>query len=226
QDLPSTPALFLPLSRWQSSTGLNAQTLQTIDIYFRQLVGPVRAFHQYRQDAAQLGPDRAQTLHGLQLADLWQSAAKNCEQSLKALNSPTVLAFDPRITLTFSIMAMTLQKTIAGQTPCTLNNGQTQRPSLPQRRQERRQPLGEDVVLCIHDNETGEPVFFTAHAKNVSTGGLGLTRAPQLPHDTKLDVMFPTGRSMTAYVMWSTAETAGLKWVEPLAHSDLLLSGS
>jgi len=65
---------------------------------------------------------------------------------------------------------------------------------------------------------------FSAYARDVSTGGLGLERVPKLPPGKRLTIKLPTGRLFTGRVRWYKNACAGIEFDTPLNLQDPLLS--
>lgn len=121
-----------------------------------------------------------------------------------------------------------MQSAASGETPCINEAGELKRPELPQRRSSSRKYLGEDVILKVSASGpmTGsdETVLYTAHAVNISIGGLGIIRVPHMPIGAHVEVFMPSGRSLGGMIAWHNEDAAGIRWKHELPRSDPLVA--
>jgi hypothetical protein len=71
-----------------------------------------------------------------------------------------------------------------------------------------------------HNRKTSE-----AFVRDVSAGGLGLERVPQLVPDSIVFVELPSGRRFAGTVAWCDNAAAGIRLSKPLLPNDPLLLG-
>ncbi|MEO1543126.1 MAG: PilZ domain-containing protein [Pseudomonadota bacterium] len=223
---PVTPPLYMPMARWQACTGLPKAKLETIDSFFRKLALPKKAIRDAETDATAMGLDRALTLHSMLVSELWRASAKDAQSAIRALLPSMKAELHRRYTQSAVILIEVLTAAAGHKSPCMDPAGQIVRPDLPQRRGAGRKYLGEDVILEVGDPTSGSTVLYSAHAQNISTGGMGVIRVPQIAAETPVTVFMPAGRSIAGKVAWYTDNSAGIHWVKELKRSDPLIASS
>ncbi len=221
-ELPTSPALYLPLGRWRRETGLNAETLQTIDLLFRRLGSTRRALARCIAEAEDLGNDRALALHVFVLIRSAREFAEAARDAVSILRTSIAFPLDERFARSCDILFALLTDCIHGRSPC-LENGAPRRPDLPQRRRAQRIHYGEYVHLDFRDMR-GSVYSVRVYARDVSTGGLGLSGVPFIEADKLVQVRTPDGRRLVARLAWWKNGDAGLTFIDPLSPEDPLIA--
>ena len=193
-------------------------TLAAIAEFFDDL-GPARiALDQYFADANHIGVDRASALHLLGLGTSWRQA---CERALAAVRQlhRHLRTVPAQYTTNSKVLIKLLQDAIVGGSPCIDENGRIAPPDLPQRRRNARRSICEPCTLT-HDRKTTQ-----AFVRDVSPGGFGLERVPQMLPKSLVLIELPNGRRFTGVVAWCDGNAAGVRFSRTLLPNDPLLSG-
>jgi hypothetical protein len=90
---------------------------------------------------------------------------------------------------------------------------------LPQRRHAARHSICQPCTITYHRTTA------QAFVRDVSPGGFGLERVPQLDPKTLVLVELPSGRRFTGVVVWCNGTSAGVRFSRALLPNDPLLSG-
>lgn len=221
-ELPPSPALYLPLNRWRRETGLPDETLACTDVLFRRLAMARKTLIRCIADADTMGTDKALALHFFLLIRSARDFADSAREALLLIRGPVALALDERFTRSCDILFALLIECIDGKSPC-LDDERLRRPELPQRRRTPRVHYGENVQLDLRDSR-GATYTIRAYARDVSTGGLGLSGVPYIERDTTIHVHTTHGRCFAARLAWWRDGDAGLTFVEPLSPEDPLVA--
>jgi hypothetical protein len=216
--IPREPAIIAVLRNGMLETDLDENTLAAIAEFFDNL-GPARiALDQYFADANHIGVDRASALHLLGLSTSWRQA---CERALAAVRQLQrhLGTLPAQYTINSKVLIKLLQDAIVGGSPCVDENGRISPPDLPQRRRNARRSICEPCTLT-HDRKTTQ-----AFVRDVSPGGFGLERVPQMQPKSLVLIELPNGRRFTGVVAWCDGNAAGVRFSRTLLPNDPLLSG-
>jgi hypothetical protein len=216
--IPREPAIIAVLRNGMLETDLDENTLASIAEFFDDL-GPARlALDQYFADANHIGVDRASALHLLGLSTSWRQA---CERALAAVRQlhRHLGTLPAQYTINSKVLIKLLQDAIGGGSPCIDENGRIAPPDLPQRRRNARRSICQPCTLT-HNRKTTQ-----AFVRDVSPGGFGLERVPQMLAKSLVLIELPNGRRFTGVVAWCDGNAAGVRFSRTLLPNDPLLSG-
>jgi hypothetical protein len=216
--VPSEPALIAVLRNGMLETDLDEDTLAIISDFFDDLAPARIAIDQYFADANHIGTARAAVLHQLPLSNTWRRACDDALVAVRQLHGylgqlPSQYASNSEVLIGL------LQEAAKGGSPCLDLNGQINIPDLPQRRSSARRTLCQPCKITC--NRTTSQAF----VRDVSPGGFGLERAPQLTPKSLVLIELPSGRRFTGVVVWSNGSSAGVRFSRTLLPNDPLLSG-
>jgi PilZ domain len=215
--VPREPALISVLRNGMLETDLDEETVAVISDFFDDLAPARIALDQYFADANHIGPERASALHLLALSNAWRRA---CEDALAAVRQ--LHGHLGRLTLQYtsnSKVLMELLQEVIGGSPCLDAEGQISLPELPQRRRTARRTICQPCTIT-HNRMTSQ-----AFVRDVSPGGFGLERVPQLVPKSLVLIELPSGRKFTGVVAWCNGHSAGVRFSRTLLPNDPLLSG-
>jgi hypothetical protein len=216
--MPSEPALISVLRNRMLETDLDRDTVAVIVGFFDDL-GPARAaLDQYFGDANQLGTERASALHLLGLSNAWRRACDDALVAVRQLHG-YLGRLPSQYTSNSKVLIEVLQNVARGGSPCIDANGKIALPDLPQKRQSARRTICQPCTITY--NRTTAQAF----VRDVSPGGFGLERVPQLTPKSLVLVELPSGRRFTGVVAWCKGSTAGVRFSRALLPNDPLLSG-
>jgi hypothetical protein len=216
--VPSEPAIVSVLRNGMLETNLNEDTIRLVIQFFDDLAPARIALDRYFADANHIGADRAATLHLLTLSTTWRRACQDALLAVRQLHAD-LRHLPAQYTSNSKLLNNLLQDVIMGGTPCLDGNGQIAIPELPQRRQSARR------TVCQPCQLTYNRVTAQAFVRDVSPGGFGLERVPQLVPKTVVQIELPSGRRFTGTVAWSSGSSAGVRFNRPLLPNDPLLTG-
>ncbi|MFA5900961.1 MAG: PilZ domain-containing protein [Hyphomicrobium sp.] len=216
--VPGEPAIVSVLRNGMLETDLNADTVRLITQYFDELAPARLALDRYFLDAHQIGEDRAAALHLLGLSTAWRRACQGALLAVRQLHAE-LQQLPAQYTSNSKLLNNLLQDAIMGGTPCLDADGNIELPDLPQRRQSARR------TVCQPCQLTYNRVTAQAFVRDVSPGGFGLERVPQLVPKTVVQIELPSGRRFTGVVAWCSGSSAGIRFTRALLPNDPLLSG-
>jgi hypothetical protein len=216
--VPSEPALISVLRSHMLEADLDRDTVAVIVGFFDDL-GPARvALNQYFSDANKLGDERASALHLLTLSNAWQRACDDALVATRQLHG-YLERLPAQYTSNSKAIIGVLQIVTRGGSPCLDANGKIALPDLPQKRLSARRTICQPCTITY--NRTTAQAF----VRDVSPGGFGLERVPQLTPKTLVLIELPSGRRFTGVVAWCKDSTAGIRFSRALLPNDPLLSG-
>ncbi len=216
--IPSEPAIVSVLRNGMLETDLNEHTVRLVIQYFDDLAPARIALDRYFAEANHIGEDRAATLHLLTVSTAWRRACQDALLAVRQLHSE-LLRLPAQYTSNSKLLNNLLQDAIMGGSPCLDAEGQIALPDLPQRRQSARRTVCQPCQLT-YNRATSQ-----AFVRDVSPGGFGLERVPQLVPKTQVEIEMPSGRRFSGVVAWSSGSSAGIRFARPLLPNDPLLSG-
>lgn len=216
--VPGEPAIISVLRNGMLETDLNEDTMRLVIQFFDDL-GPARiALDRYFADANHIGEDRAATLHLLTVSTTWRRACQDALLAVRQLHTD-LSRLPAQYTSNSKLLNNLLQDVIMGGSPCLDTNGQIALPDLPQRRQSARRSVCQPCMLT-YNRATSQ-----AFVRDVSPGGFGLERVPQLVPKTVVQIELPSGRRFSGVVAWCSGSSAGVRFTRPLLPNDPLLTG-
>lgn len=193
--------------------------LMFVDEFLAGLVAGREAIDDYARDVSRLGPERAGVLYRCSLADTWRGIAHLARIAIRELSMP----LNRRLAEPYGANSLALVRLLTqverGATPCLGADGAPFTPAMPQQRRSSRRMLCEDCLLKVRG------LNFSAFAKDVSSGGIGLERVPELIPGEVASVELANGRTFAGTIAWSGGSRAGLRLAAPLGALDPLLSG-
>ena len=216
--VPGEPAIISVLRNGMLEMDVNDDTVRLVIQFFDDL-GPARiALDRYFADANHIGEDRAAALHLLTVSATWRRACQDALLAVRQLHSD-LSRLPAQYASNSKLLNNLLQDVIIGGTPCLDTNGQIALPDLPQRRQSARRTVCQPCMLT-HNRVTSQ-----AFVRDVSPGGFGLERVPQLVPKTAVEIELPSGRRFSGVVAWCSGSSAGVRFTRTLLPNDPLLTG-
>ena len=216
--VPGEPAIVSVLRNGMLETDLNEHTVRLVIQFFDDLAPARIALDRYFAEANHIGEDRAATLHLLTVSTAWRRACQDALLAVRQLHTEL-----PQLPAQYAsnskVLNNLLQDVIMGGSPCLDADGQIALPDLPQRRQSARRTVCQPCQLT-HNRATSQ-----AFVRDVSPGGFGLERVPQLVPKTQVEIEMPSGRRFSGVVAWCSGSSAGVRFARPLLPNDPLLSG-
>jgi hypothetical protein len=216
--VPGEPAIISVLRNGMLESDIDEDTMRLIIQFFDDLAPARIALDRYFSEANHIGEERAATLHILTLTNAWRRACQDALLAVRQLHSD-LQQLPAQYTSNSKLLNNLLQDVIIGGTPCINADGEIAIPELPQRRQSARR------TVCQPCQLTHNQVTSAAFVRDVSPGGFGLERVPQLVPKTVVQIEMPTGRRFTGVVAWCSGSSAGVRFTRPLLPNDPLLVG-
>lgn len=216
---PHDPSAVVATGACLPEAGIGPDVVCAIKEFFTALTEARRSLERYFVDAAELGADRAQLLHHRTLTGVWRASCRDAMAAIRQLDT-TLPDWLPQLYADNGGVLLKLLKTCeAGGNPCLDSAGRPYLPDLPQRRRNMRRALCEPCVL------TWRRKSHQAFVRDLSAGGFGLERVPDLEPGELVVVQMGNGRRFTTVVAWRRGQTAGVRFGTPLAPGDPLLVG-
>lgn len=174
---------------------------------------------EFEIDASGIGPQRATPLHIVRLTATWNAAARRARELVEHLDSHAGSSLPAEFSGNADLLVNLLNRTIDGEPACCCANGTIVLPQLAERRRAPRQSLLQTAQIRT---KTGA---FQAFARDISSGGIGLTRMPPLKAGDMVDIELACGRSLRGIVAWSRGEDVGIRFDRQLSPTDPLIFG-
>lgn len=216
--VPREPALIAVLRNGMLETDLDEDTLAIISDFFDDLAPARIAIDQYFADANHIGTARAAALHLLPLSNTWRRACEDALVAVRQLHG-YLDRLPAQYTSNSKVLTGLLQEAATGGSPCLDDAWRISSPELPQRRRTARRTICQPCKITYNRTTT------QAFVRDVSPGGFGLERAPQLPPKSLVLIELPSGRRFTGVVAWSNGSSVGVRFSRTLLPNDPLLSG-
>ncbi len=216
--IPGEPAIVSVLRNGMLETDLDENTVRLVIQMFDDLAPARIALDRYFADANHIGNDRAAALHLLSLSNAWRRACQDALLAVRQLHAD-LNQMPAQYSSNSKLLNNLLQDAIMGGTPCLDTDGQIALPDLPQRRQSARRTVCQPCTL------TYNRITAQAFVRDVSPGGFGLERVPQLVPKTQVEIELPSGRRFTGSVAWCSGSSAGVRFTRALLPNDPLLTG-
>lgn len=173
----------------------------------------------FEREAINIGLDRAGTLHLRSLTTAWRLT---CRHALVAVANLTEEA-SQLLPATYASNMLTLEQlladAIAGGGHLCDDSGAIHLPQMAERRRTPRRSLLQSAHVRVGN------AHVLAFAKDVSLGGLGLTRMPPADVGTSVLVELSCGRVLRGRIAWSKGENSGMRFDRQLRPTDPLLFG-
>lgn len=216
--VPNEPAIVSVLRNGMLETDLDDHTVRLVTQFFDDLAPARIVLDRYFADANHIGEERATALHLLNLSNVWRRACQDALLAVRQLHAE-LQHLPAQYTSNSKLLNNLLQDVIIGGSPCVNAEGEIELPELPQRRQSARR------TVCQPCQLTYNRVTAQAFVRDVSPGGFGLERVPQLVPTTVVQIELPSGRRFTGVVAWCSGSSAGVRFTRPLLPNDPLLVG-
>lgn len=217
--LPSQSSVFKGLCAQLPGSGWSRSDISFTCQFMDELPIARSALDDYFADVLELGHGRAAVLHQRPYAAAWRDLAHQASLAVDELQELTNDLLPSAYTGNARALLHLLAEAQRGGTPCLDSYGRISPPAMPQQRRSPRRLLCQECVLRFRDHEVN------AFAKDVSAGGFGLERTPQLNRGEHVVVELASGRVFHGAVAWSSGNSAGLRFTTPLAFQDPLLNG-
>jgi len=216
--VPREPALISVLRNGMLETNLDEDTIAVISDFFDDLAPARIALDQYFADASHIGVERASVLHQLPLANVWRRACENALVAVRQVHGH-LGQLPAQYTSNSKVLIDLLQDVSQGGSPCIDDDGNLNLPDLPQRRRSARRTICQPCTIT-HNGITSQ-----AFMRDVSPGGFGLERVPDLAPKSLVLIELPSGRRFTGVVAWCNGFAAGVRFSRTLLPNDPLLVG-
>jgi hypothetical protein len=216
--VPGEPAIISVLRNGMLETDLSEDTVRLVIQFFDDLAPARIALDRYFAEANHIGEDRAAALHLLAVSAAWRRACQDALLAVRQLHSE-LMQLPRQYASNSKLLNNLLQDVIMGGSPCLDGEGRISLPNLPQRRQSARR------TVCQPCQLTYNRVTAQAFVRDVSPGGFGLERVPQLVPKTQVEIELPSGRRFTGVVAWCSGSSAGVRFSRALLPNDPLLTG-
>jgi hypothetical protein len=193
--------------------------LMFVDEFLAGLAAGHEAIGDYAREVSSLGPERAGVLCRQSLTDTWRVIAHLARNAISEISLPLHRRLPEPYGANSLALVRLLTKVERGATPCLGADGAPFTPAMPQQRRSLRRMLCQECVLKVRG------LNISAFAKDVSPGGFGLERVPELTPGEVASVELASGRTFAGTIAWSGGSKAGLRLAAPLGALDPLLTG-
>lgn len=173
----------------------------------------------FEVDAEEIGTERAAPLHILNLASIWRGTANRALVVVQELRQDAADILPEEYAVSADMLKEVLERVIDGAADYCEADGTIVLPELSERRRAPRQSLLQAVKAA------SEGQMYHAFAKDISSGGMGLTRMPRLIKGSPITVELKSGRTLTGTVAWSRNGEIGVNFRTPLSLTDPLIFG-
>ncbi|HRY06822.1 MAG TPA: PilZ domain-containing protein [Hyphomicrobiaceae bacterium] len=170
-------------------------------------------------DGSGIGFHRAVALHASKLATAWRDAASIAVALVASLRDEAVAIFSDEFSTSSDQLIKVLDSVIDGNPECCQPDGKIVLPKLAERRHAARHALLQPVRVRVGNDE------LRAFATDISSGGIGLSRIPQLAPGTHIVIELAVGRSLSGTIAWSRGSKVGVAFDQPLSPTDPLIFG-
>lgn len=198
---------------------LSLDTLEDIAGFYAAFRRAREQLTLFEDEAKQIGLGRASTLHMGPLTTSWRLTARHARMASLGLTRDAADILQEESVANARILDAALTRIIAGEAVCCQRDGTIVVPTLSERRRAPRRSLLQTAQVRAGSST------FTAFARDISSGGLGLTRMPKLAIGTLLIVDLSCGRTLHGTVAWSDGINTGMRLDRPLRPTDPLIFG-
>ena len=221
QDLgpqPPDAAKISLLRKCREQLGVPHKHVAAVREFFSEVPAAQQAVEAFCADANEFGTQEAGFLDLAAVADKWRCLSLRALTAVVGLERDVARCLPARYTRNTPVLKKLLRSVIEGGQPCVDNDARVKLPDLPQRRAAVRPNVNLPCILEHHG------MTYQAFAKDVSTGGVGLSGAPTLMPQTVVLVEFESGHCVAGLVVWSKGSRAGVKFDVPLKPNHPLLA--
>ena len=215
---PSAEKIALP-RHCREELGIAFKSITAVRDFFGELKTAQRDVEAFCADAHEFGTEEAAFLDLSGVTDRWRCLSLRALTAVVALEKDVARCLPGRYSHNTPLLKKLLRSVVEGGRPCVDDNATVKLPDLPQRRAAIRPNVHLPCVLEYHGRT------FQAAAKDISTGGVGLEKAPALIPQTVVLIEFESGHCIAGWVVWSKGTRAGVKFDLPLKPSHPLLAG-
>ncbi|MCB1505421.1 MAG: PilZ domain-containing protein [Hyphomicrobiaceae bacterium] len=207
---------------WPRSTielQLTRDTLEACEDYYSTFRKARGVLEECVADSEEIGRDRALQLHMFSLSAQWRQTARRARYVMLALAGDVSHVLPVGYAANTRTLDNILSEVMAGHAPCTSSSGKIVLPDLAERRRSPRKTLLQTVRVRTDGAQ------YSAFARDISFGGIGLTRMPALLPGTPVVVELECGRSFSGFVAWSRGRDMGIRFLDTLSPTDPLIYG-
>lgn len=215
--VPSSEKITLP-RHCREELGIAFKSLAAVRDFFGELKTAQQDVEQFCADADEFGTEEAAFLDLPGVTDRWRCLSLRALTAVVSVEKDVARCLPGRYSHNTPLLKKLLRSVIEGGRPCVDDNATVKLPDLPQRRASVRPNVHLPCVLEYHGRT------FQAAAKDISTGGVGLERAPALVPQTVVLIEFESGHCIAGLVVWSKGTRAGVKFDLPLKPNHPLLT--
>lgn len=201
------------------SEHLSRNAVEQAGDFFAAFQRAAMALRDYETESNEIGSERAAHLHAAKLTTDWRQTARAGRDVIETLDREAELLLPQDALQSGRLLMSTLDRIIAGNPECCALDGTIVLPQLAERRRAPRHTLLQDARIHVANRS------FDAFARDISSGGLGLTRMPPFEPGMIIDVELACGRSFRGRIAWSRGEDAGMTFDQPLSPTDPLIFG-
>ncbi len=201
------------------SEQLSPEVVQQTARFFEAVRRGTTSLHEYQFEADKIRHDRAASLHIAGLVADWRHAAQAARDVIETLRTDADPSLPEEHLQSGQILIKTLDEIIAGKPHSCSSDGTIILPQLAERRRAPRHTLLQNARVFVGQKS------FDAFARDISSGGLGLTRMPPFELGMVIDVELGCGRSFRGRIAWRRGKDAGLAFDQPLSPTDPLIFG-
>jgi hypothetical protein len=217
--VPRDTGMLVAYRSLTATTELSLDSLPNVSEFLSSLANGRALLDRYFSDAQSLGSGHAAVLHRTALGNSWRGVCKAAILAIDEIDDVLAPVLPKLSRQSSKVLIGLLADAKDGGRPCIDEHGRIHTPMLPQQRHAVRRTLFQDCGIRYRG--LSAKVF----VKDVSTGGLGLDRVPQLAPGEIVAVELRGGRRFTGVVAWSSGTEAGIKFATSLSPTDPLLMG-
>lgn len=212
------PASRTMLPRQARETiGLKVSSLAPAREFLTSIKTAQRDLESFCADADKFGTEEAAFLDVAHLDVAWHNLSTAALAAVVAMEPDVKRCLAERYTRNTPLLKKLLLDVIKGGFPCVDEEGTVKLPDLPQRRTSMRPNVHLPCEIEYHGKT------YPAVVKDISSGGIGLERAPTLMAHNVVVVEFENGTCLSGMVVWSKGDRAGIKLDVPLRSTHPLL---
>ena len=217
--LPGGSAVIGELLRSHEEAGLDPKTLLNVKEFFGELSAARPGIERLLADVERLGAEHPSSHNQVSASAAWSRLCQHALAAVSALDADLRHRLPPYYGENAAMLAGVLKTAGDGQHPCIDKAGNIVLPNMPQRRRTTRRSLLQQGMLRYRGKMS------SVIAKDISTTGLGLERAPELKIQELVQVELTGGRRLMGVIVWASGSSAGVKLGKPLPPNDPLLVG-
>ena len=212
--IPTDPLLFPAVAAGLTPSFGHSHLINALQDYYSRLIF-ARAFSVL--PAAAASGITTKNLELDQIADVWQRICDLANVVAHQLYDVENIEYSPNNHQLLSIHSL-IKAAQSGLCPCVRMDGSIFVPGWLDQRREARRPLGWKVWF-----ESGNSRE-RATLQDISSGGMGLVACQARPLGTQISVQLTDARCLIGVVTWSKPDRMGIRFLQPLSHTDPLLT--